>query len=67
MPKSRARLRHKSRHRFQHGAVGEYFGGERLLADAQMIRKHALDYGAQIGGGFEIAALVQRRRFETRL
>src|SRR5262249_58031741 len=44
----------------RHGlAAGEDSLGERALLDAQVVLEHALDHGAQVGGGLEVARLVE--------
>src|SRR6478736_9380786 len=52
--------------RWDAGAVGKHGCGERALFDPQMIPEQALEHGAQIGGRFEVASLMELGLLQSR-
>jgi hypothetical protein len=55
----RAILANQPCRRYDVGAVGEHRACEHALFNSQMIPEQTLEHGAQIGGGFEVAALIE--------
>src|SRR5262245_11018057 len=55
----RSRRAQESGHRLDRLAAGENVGGESRVGDAQMVAQQALQHRTQVGGGLEVAVLVQ--------
>src|SRR3954468_20763256 len=60
------RLTNQTGNRRDADAVGKHGAGERTLVDSQMIAQQALEHGAQIGGGLEVAFLIELGLLQSR-